>query len=389
MRRAGRLMERVLERENLRTAFGRASRGKRARSDARRFAEHLEENLLCLADDVRSGEYVPGPPHRFTIHDPKERIITAPAFRDRVLHHAVMGPCEPVFERRLIDDTFACRIGKGRIAAVRRAGQFARRYASFLKVDIRRYFDSIPHDRLLDHLGRLFKDRRLLDLFARIVRSHETAPGRGLPIGSLTSQHFANVYLGPLDRFVKETLRVRGYVRYMDDFVTWDDDRVRLGSIRDQIREFVARELGLALKPEPYINRCVHGMDFLGCRIFPTYRTLSRRSRVRFRREVHRLEREYDEDRIDEPSLQRRVTALVAFARSADVASWRWRSRVVGSSPVGGHGLGPGASRRELEQQRQELPLGEPQQGRARQPQPEQRIPPGRSSAVGADAATD
>ena len=148
--------------------------------------------------------------HQFTIFDPKERLITAPCFRERVLHHAIMNVCEPVFERWLIADTFACRKGKGRIVALERARTFAGRFPFFLKFDIRKYFDSISHD---DPVGPAAADlqgpSRLLMLLDRIIAAYETAPGRGLPIGSLTSQHFANFYLGWFDRFVKEDLGVR------------------------------------------------------------------------------------------------------------------------------------------------------------------------------------
>ena len=228
MKRAGRLMERVLDRETLREAFARASRGKRTKRDAAAFGMRLDENLAELARDLAEGTYTVGPYHQFTIFDPKERLITAPCFRDRVLHHAVTLVCEPVFERFLIADTFACRRGKGREAAVERARHFARRYPWFLKLDIRKYFNSIDHEVLLGRLARKFKDRRLLDLFGRIIASYEVAPGRGVPIGSLTSQHFANFYLGGLDRFVKEGLRAGGYVRYMDDFVVWGERSCRV-----------------------------------------------------------------------------------------------------------------------------------------------------------------
>jgi RNA-directed DNA polymerase len=127
-----------------------------------------------------------------------------------------MNVCEPVFERWLISDTFACRQGKGRLAALDRARKFAACHPFFLKLDVRRYFDSVPHDVLYRRLDRLIKDPRLLCLLHRIIGSFSTTPGRGLPIGSLTSQHFANAYLGALDRFVKERLRVTGYVRNQD-----------------------------------------------------------------------------------------------------------------------------------------------------------------------------
>jgi hypothetical protein len=249
---------------------------------------------------------------------------------------------EPVFERFLIADTFACRKGKGRIAAVERARHFARRHSWFLKLDIRKFFDSIRHDSLLSLLERKFKDRRLVDLFRRIISSYAVAPGRGVPIGSLTSQHFANLYLGWLDRFVKEHLRAEGYVRYMDDFVVWCNDRSRLAEVRDHIAEYLSQELSLTLKPEPYINRTGCGMDFLGCRVYPTHVSLSRRSRVRFASKLRSLERDHAAGRLGEASLQHRAAALVAFARAGPTASWRWRSQVLQSLAAGGQGPVPG-----------------------------------------------
>lgn len=336
MRRSGRLMGPILERDNLRLAYWKASRGKRTKADARAFAERLDANLEGLGREVEAGSYRPGPARRFTIHDPKERVITAPCFRDRVLHHAIMNVCEPHFDRWLIDDTFACRVGKGREAAVERAARFARRHAYFLKMDVRRYFDSIPHEGLRARLGRLFKDHRLLEVFDRILSAHESSPGRGVPIGSLTSQHFANSYLGWLDRYAKEGIGLRGYVRYMDDFVAWGDDPRELRVVRDRIGAFLGSELGLEFKPSPYLNRTRHGMDFLGCRVYAGHVTLSRRSRVRLRRGLRALEAEEGAGLLAEAGLQERATAMVAFSRAAGASSWRWRGRVVGSGPVDG-----------------------------------------------------
>ena len=213
MRRAGRLFEQIVARDNLRLAVHKALRGKRSKGDARAFVASLDSNLDALRAALERGDVVLGESHQFTIFDPKERLITAPCFRERVLHHAIMNVCEPVFERWLIDDTFAYRKGRGRLAALDRARRFAARHDSFLKLDVRKYFDSISHEILLARLERLFKDRRLLDLFRRIIARFATTPGRGVPIGRLTSQHSANCYLGAFDRFVKEDLRVQGYVR--------------------------------------------------------------------------------------------------------------------------------------------------------------------------------
>jgi retron-type reverse transcriptase len=235
----------------------------------------------------------------------------------------------------LIHDSYACRKGKGRVAALLRTRRFARRFGWFLKLDVRRYFDSVPHDRLLALLRRHFKDGRLLELFERIVRGFRGELGRGLPIGSLTSQHFANFYLGCFDRFVKETLRVAGYVRYMDDMALWADGQ-RLKELLRVAEAFLGEELGLELKPTPVLNRTAHGMDYLGCRVFATHMILNRRSRVRFRRKLAHLEEQHRLGNIDEQQLQQRATALVAFTRTEGVSAWKFRRAVLQSLAVSG-----------------------------------------------------
>lgn len=337
MKRIGKLWDSIVDRNNLRSAFLRAIRGKRDRWEARRFAANLDVQLQSLADDLCRGTISVGVCNQFVIYDPKERVITAPCFRERVLHHALLHVCEPVFERWLIADTFACRRGKGREAALARTRLFARSFPYFLTLDIRKYFDSVPHDLLLARLSRLIKDSQTLVLFGRIVRAFRGEQGRGLPIGSLTSQHLANFYLGWFDRQVKEKFKVRGYVRYMDDMALWGTSTAELQRLAVQSGEFLATELGLDIKAAVPMNRVVHGMDFLGCRVFPTHMTLNRRSRVRFRRRLIILEKLFLEGRITERERRDRVTAMIAFARGAGVASWRFRANVLGSIEAGSH----------------------------------------------------
>jgi RNA-directed DNA polymerase len=176
MKRAGNLFERMVERDNLRLAYWKALRGKRGQQEVRRFGDHLENNLAAMAEQVRAGTYPLGRFRQFTVFDPKERLITAPCFAERVLHHAIMNVCEPVLDGWLIDDTYACRVGRGRVAALARAQEFARRYPFFLKLDIRKYFDSIPHEELLARLARRFKDRALLELLTRGSSAPFAAP---------------------------------------------------------------------------------------------------------------------------------------------------------------------------------------------------------------------
>jgi hypothetical protein len=174
----------------------------------------------------------------------------------------------------------------------------------------------------------------LLELLRRIIASYECLPGHGLPIGRLTSQHFANFYLGWFDRFVKEGLRSPGYVRYMDDMALWAETSEVLRNSLDVATTFLKDELDLEVKPSPYRNRVEHGMDFLGGRVFPRYIILNRRSRVRFRRKLRALEVAHRAGRIDELSLQQRASALIAYTRTPGLSSWRFRHSVLESMPV-------------------------------------------------------
>jgi RNA-directed DNA polymerase len=325
MKRAGQLFDHVLARDNLRLAAARAVRGKRHRADAREFLADLDRRLGAMREELASGTFQVGRYRQFVVRDPKERIITAPVFAERVLHHALMNVCEPIFDRWLIDDTFACRRGRGRLAALDRARRFARRFGWYLKPDIRKYFDSISHEELLRRLGRLYKDPRLLDWFSRIVTSFRGSLGRGPPIGALTSQHLANFYLGWFDRTVKERFRVKGYVRYMDDMVLWADGAAPLRQLREEAETFLVNELRLTLKASPYINRTAYGLDFLGCRVYGNRLTLNRRSRVRFQRKLAALQLLHERGLLSESELQRRGTALVAFTTAGGVESCHFR----------------------------------------------------------------
>jgi len=225
MKRAGNLIARIADPDNLRLAFLKAAKGKRAHACVSVFAAQLNEQTASLRNEIICGTPDVGHYTFFTIHDPKKRVICAASFRERVLHHAVMNVCEPVFEAYQFHDSYACRVGKGTHAALRRAGFFARRYAWYLKMDIRKYFDSIDHETLRHLLTRRFKDTKVLAIFSRVIESYATAHGKGVPIGNLLSQHWANFYLGLFDHWVKETLRVNGYVRYMDDFILWHNEQ--------------------------------------------------------------------------------------------------------------------------------------------------------------------
>ena len=281
MKRSAVGLAEIADLHNLAAAFHAAARGKRGRGDVEAFRGNLDRELSALHAGLLAGTLSPGPMRRFRIHDPKPRLIHAPCFRDRVLHHAIMAHVGPALDRTLVFDTYACRAGKGTLAAVQRASAHAQRYDWHAQIDVRGYFASIDHAVLLDLLARQFKNRGLL-LLTRIIRAHEDSPGRGLPIGTLTSQHFANFYLGGLDRRLLEICRVPGFVRYMDDLIWWTDDRAAARAAVDVARCYLAEALHLQVKQPVRVGRSRYGLSFCGFRILPGRLLLSRRRRRRY-----------------------------------------------------------------------------------------------------------
>lgn len=321
MRSVGGLMEPMVERENLTAAVWLAAQGRRQQPAVQAFLTNLSAELDALQSQLTSGELHCGECHTFTIYDPKERLITAPVFRERVLHHAIMRVCGPVLERRLIHHSYACRAGKGTYAALEAAQAAARKGAWFVKLDVRKYFQSIDHGRLMSRLERVFRERQVLETFRLLLAAYAPQPGRGLAIGTLISQHLANFFLTPLDTLVVQELRPSGYVRYMDDMALWVTDRQEAKEARDRLTAFARDELGLEMKTA-FINRSGHGMDFLGHRVFPHRLGLNHASRTRYQ---HRLRELVADAEVTEASAQERAVALTAFTQRADCLSWRRR----------------------------------------------------------------
>lgn len=316
MKRHGHLFERVIAYGNLLAAFRRARQGCGWGPETARFFYHLEPELLDLQRQLATGGYRPSPYRFFEVRDPKCRTIAVAPFRDRVVHHAVVAVLTPIYERVFISDSYATRQDKGTHAAVRRAQQFLRRWPWYLRMDVARFFDNVSHDILLDLLGHKLKDRRLLDLLERIVRN-SSLPGIGLPIGNLTSQFLANVYLDPLDHCIKEQWRVAGYLRYMDDWVLFDADPQRLKERAQAIEEYLW--IRLALRPKPcgtWINRASHGLSFLGMRVFR--QTIFPRGASR-RRCLARMKRRlsaWRDGRLDDAGLAQSQASALGHLRS-------------------------------------------------------------------------
>lgn len=309
-------MEQIAESDNLRLAFYKAAKGRQTNEDVIAYRKQLDRHLGALRNQLLTGSVPVGQYHYFTVYDPKERVICAASFHERVMHHAVMNVCHPVFESFLISDTYATRKGKGQYAALDRAKRFARQYRWFCKMDVRKYFDSIDHGILLSKLERRFKDVRLLELFRQIVHSYSTAPGRGIPIGNLTSQYFANFYLGFADRFLKEELAVKAYVRYMDDMVVFSSSKESLLAISRDFTDYVAAELNLQLKPA-CVNSLSRGLPFLGYVLFPDAVRLSKTSRKRFITKLKFYASQLTKGIWSQADFSKRTTPLIAFTQHA------------------------------------------------------------------------
>jgi retron-type reverse transcriptase len=303
--------------DNLLEAYRRACKGKRGQSPAAIFEYRLEDNLLQLQHELLTHTYTPGAYHSFYIHEPKRRLISAAPFRDRVVHHALCQMIEPIFERSFIADSYANRRDKGTHRALDRCQEFARRFRYVLPCDVRQFFPSIDHTILRATLARQITDGEVLWLIDQIlasgvgVLSEEYAmvyfPGddlfavhrpRGLPIGNLTSQFWANCYLNPFDHFVKRELQCVGYLRYVDDFLLFADDKQLLWQWRAAIIQRLARLRLTIHTGSAQVRPTQTGIPFLGFTVFPRHRLLKRRKGIAFQRKWRGLLRDYIQGKI-------------------------------------------------------------------------------------------
>jgi hypothetical protein len=235
-----------------------------------------------------------------------------------------MNICHPFFEKVQIFDSYASRIGKGTYAALERAKCFDKQYKWFLKLDFRKYFDSLDHSVIKNQLPELFKDRRLLEIFESIIDSYCANANKGVPIGNLTSQYIANHYLAPFDHYAKEVLRIRAYVRYMDDIVLWHDSKESLIKAGLRLKQFSENELNLILKPF-CLNQNSHGLAFLGYLVYPDKTRLAHRSRIRFIKKLRLYEGNLIAGVWTQKEYQNHVLPLIAFTEHADAKEFRKR----------------------------------------------------------------
>jgi RNA-directed DNA polymerase len=327
--------------DNLLQAYQNASRRKRGRGNVAAFEYCLEDNLRSLQAELRRQTYRPGRYHSFFIHEPKRRLISAAPFRDRVVHHALCNLIEPLFERSFIEDSYANRVGKGTHKARDRCQEFARRFRYVLACDARQFFPSLDHAILRGLLAQKIADEQTMWLVDQILQSgvgvlseqYEMVyfPGddlfaisrpRGLPIGNLTSQFWANVYLNPFDHFVKRRLRCKGYARYVDDMLLFANDKAQLWEWKAALEAELAR-YRLTIHPGAQPRPVAEGIPFLGFHIYPDKRRLKRRKGVYYGRRLGRLLRQYEQGEIALDVVSASVRGWVNHLRYANTVGLR------------------------------------------------------------------
>ncbi len=327
--------------DNLLLAYKRASAGKRGHPNVATFEYHLEDNLLRLQEDLRAKTYRPGKYASFYIHEPKRRLISAAPFHDRVVHHALCNMIEPIFERSFIFDSYANRVGKGTHRALDRCQEFARRFKFVIPLDLRQFFPSIDYAILRATLTRKISDPETLWLIDRILESGVGVLSdaydmvyfsgddlfavlrlRGLPIGNLTSQFWANVYLNAFDHFVKRELSCQAYLRYVDDLLFFTDDKTILWNWKPRIEKRLA-DLRVSIHTGAHLRPVSEGIPFWGFIVYPQQRRLKRRKGIHFQRQLHDVIAAYQNDQLPFAKITASVQGWINHVRYGNTIGLR------------------------------------------------------------------
>jgi len=297
--------EDIISLENLLEAWQEFLPEKRQRKDVQEFSNNLMDNILKLHHDLVYHRYEHGGYKAFKVHDPKTRNIHKAIVSDRLFHHAIYRKLYPFFNRTFIFDSYSCRLEKGTHKAIARFNQFFLKVSKnnakicwVLKGDIRKFFASIDHGILINILKSYIPDENIILLLFKVIDSFQVENGKGLPLGNLTSQLFANIYLNELDRFIKHKIKAQYYIRYADDFVILSNDREWLEKQVPKIRKFLWLSLNLEIHPNKiFIKTMASGIDFLGWVNFPDYRVLRQTTKKRMFRKLK--ENGYKEDSLN------------------------------------------------------------------------------------------
>lgn len=304
--------EKICDFRNLYKAHTVARRSKQTTREVIDFEMNLAENLTMISDGLNSGTYKMSDYYSFTVHDPKDRIIHALHYRDRVVQHCICDEVlAPTLDHKLIYDNAACRIGKGTHFAIKRLSVFLNDFYKkngtdgyFLKCDIRKFFDNIDHERLKQKLKQVIIDEKVFSLLCQIIDSFEKLPGKGLPLGNQTSQWFAIYYLDSFDRLIKEKLQIKYYTRYMDDCVLIHKDKNYLKKCLATLQEYLGDELHLSLNEKTEIFPIKNGVDYLGWHFYMTdtgkiIRKVKPTTKYKYKRKLRYFQNAYSKEEID------------------------------------------------------------------------------------------
>lgn len=325
------LYTQLCEFENIHRAYVQASRAKHYKSAILQYSANIEENLLQLRNELCSKKYVHGEYRHFIVYESKKRQIMSAPFKDRVMHHALCNIINPIFDKGFIHDSYACRVERGTHRAVKRLKKFLRsgdyNKMYILKCDISKYFNSINHGILFKLIEKKIIDKDVLQLLHTIINSANVETGVGIPIGNLTSQLFANIYLNELDQFIKHTLRVKCYIRYMDDFLILDLDKKKLAEYRSEMDDFIRKKLALTLHPyKSTISPVRLGVDFLGYRIFEHYTKLRKSTVRRFVKRIKLAKKSLENGNLKQEDFDMKLMSWNAYAGHAQ--SWQLRKKI-------------------------------------------------------------
>lgn len=322
------LFEKICEPHNIVEAYRRTRKGVSKKRDADEFVERLEHRILKLSDDLRAHRYNFGPYQVFRVRDPKERNIYVAPFPDRVAHHAINWYIEPILSKSFIKDSYACQKGKGNLAALQRLQRWLNGDPEtyVLKMDIKRYFASVDRAILLAKVAKKIKDPDVFKTLEKLVYTAPSDPGYegiGLPIGNLTSQTFANVYLDTLDHFAKDKLGIKRYMRYVDDFLCLGPKRA-MHETRKVLKEFLGKWLKLTVDPEKdLVLHARNGVPFLGFVLRPNQRPRLRREAVK---RFLWKQKQAKEMGLSQPDIAAKVLSWYGYAKLADVRQLLERS---------------------------------------------------------------
>jgi retron-type reverse transcriptase len=325
------LYNKICSFENIYCAYLKARKNKRYHHEVLKFSINLEENLINIREELILKTYRTGEYKHFTVYEPKERLISALPFKDRVVQHAICNIIEPIFEKSFIYDSHACRKGFGVLSGVLRTTKFLRAVSQnpgrvyCLKGDISKYFPSINHEVLKNLIRKRIKCKDTLNLIYEII--DKAGDKCGMPIGNLTSQLFANVYLNKLDHYVKNVLRVKYYIRYMDDFVILSNDKRYLNQILNNIYQFLQKELKLKLNGKTQIFLVKQrSVDFLGYRIWSTHRLLRKCNVKRAKRRFKKFQKLYKDRIISFEDINPSIMSWLGHVKWAD--SYKLRVKI-------------------------------------------------------------